>query len=168
MFTANSLSSCLEVLGMSLPYSASIPAVYPGEFGCRDHSSDSLLKAPLARREAAGVPSRCKVHAQLARQGYQALVRSPSPPTSPLTLSRCSDILTKKSFENAIVITNILGGSTNAVLHLLAMARAANIDLVIDDFQKIRDKTPFLANLKPSGQYMMEGWSSPLSFLSDS
>ena len=72
-----------------------------------------------------------------------------------------SDILTKKSFENAIVLTNILGGSTNTVLHLLAMARAANIDLVVDDFQRIRDKTPFLANLKPSGQYMMEGTSLP-------
>ena len=70
-----------------------------------------------------------------------------------------SDILTRQSFLNAIVLTNVLGGSTNAVLHLLAMARSANIDLTIDDFGPIADKTPVLANLKPSGDFMMEGTS---------
>lgn len=67
-----------------------------------------------------------------------------------------SDILTKKSFENAITLIMILGGSTNAVLHLIAIARAIGIDLTLDDFQKISDKTPLLADLKPSGKYLME------------
>lgn len=66
------------------------------------------------------------------------------------------DILTKRAFENAIVLINILGGSTNAVLHLLAIARCGDVDLTIDDFQRIADKTPFLANMKPSGTYLME------------
>jgi dihydroxy-acid dehydratase len=66
------------------------------------------------------------------------------------------DILTKKAFENAIVLINVLGGSTNAVLHLLAIARSGDVDLTIDDFQRIADKTPFLANMKPSGKYLME------------
>ncbi|CAJ0755579.1 20868_t:CDS:2, partial [Entrophospora sp. SA101] len=67
-----------------------------------------------------------------------------------------SDIMTKKSFENAIVLTMILGGSTNAVLHLIAIARTVGVELTLDDFQKISDDTPFLANLKPSGEYVME------------
>lgn len=66
------------------------------------------------------------------------------------------DIMTKKAFENAITIVMVLGGSTNAVLHLIAMARAVNVDLTLDDFQRISDKTPFLADLKPSGKYVME------------
>lgn len=66
------------------------------------------------------------------------------------------DILTKKAFENAIVLINALGGSTNAVLHLIAIARCGDVDLTIDDFQRIADKTPFLANMKPSGKYLME------------
>ena len=64
--------------------------------------------------------------------------------------------MTKKAFENAITIVMVLGGSTNAVLHLIAMARAVNVDLTLDDFQRISDKTPFLADLKPSGKYVME------------
>lgn len=66
------------------------------------------------------------------------------------------DIMTKKAFENAITIVMVLGGSTNAVLHLIAMARAVDVDLTLDDFQRISDKTPFLADLKPSGKYVME------------
>jgi dihydroxy-acid dehydratase len=66
------------------------------------------------------------------------------------------DILTKKSFENAITTIIVLGGSTNAVLHLIAMAKAVNIDVALEDFQRISDKTPFLADLKPSGQFVME------------
>merc|ERR1719188_2868734 len=69
---------------------------------------------------------------------------------------RPSDILTKKSFENAIVLVNALGGSTNAVLHLLAIAATAGIDLSIDDFQHIGAKTALIADLKPSGTYRME------------
>lgn len=69
---------------------------------------------------------------------------------------RPSAILTRAAFENAIVLITVLGGSTNAVLHLLAMARAAGVDLSIDDFQRVSDRIPFLADLKPSGQYLME------------
>ena len=67
-----------------------------------------------------------------------------------------SDIVTKKSLENALRLITVLGGSTNAVLHFLAISRAANLDLTIDYFQEISDSTPFLANLKPSGKYLME------------
>ena len=66
------------------------------------------------------------------------------------------DIITRKSLENAIRLVTILGGSTNAVLHFLAIARAAKIDFTLADFQKISDNTPFLADLKPSGKYLME------------
>jgi dihydroxy-acid dehydratase len=66
-----------------------------------------------------------------------------------------SDILTRKAFENAITIVNILGGSTNAVLHLLAIARSADVPLTIDDFQTISDRTPYLTDLRPSGKYLM-------------
>ena len=66
------------------------------------------------------------------------------------------DILTKEAFENALVLVTVLGGSTNAVLHLLAIARSANVELTLDDFQRVSDKTPLLANLKPSGEYLME------------
>src|SRR5690606_25553949 len=66
------------------------------------------------------------------------------------------DILTKTSFENAIALVTVLGGSTNAVLHLLAIARTAGIDLTLEDFQRVSDRTPLLADLKPSGQYVME------------
>ncbi len=71
-----------------------------------------------------------------------------------------SDILTRKSFENALTVTMALGGSTNAVLHLIAMAKAANVPLTIDDFQDVSDRTPFLADLKPSGQFVMEDLSN--------
>eukprot|EP00041_Stephanoeca_diplocostata_P031017 m.954016 g.954016 ORF g.954016 m.954016 type:complete len:155 (-) comp23871_c1_seq27:4477-4941(-) len=67
-----------------------------------------------------------------------------------------SKIMTKAAFENAIVTVMALGGSTNAVLHLIAMARAAHVDITLDDFQRISDKVPFIADLKPSGKYAME------------
>jgi dihydroxy-acid dehydratase len=66
------------------------------------------------------------------------------------------DVMTREAFENAIILTIALGGSTNAVIHLLAMAKAVNVELTIDDFQRISDKTPFIADLKPSGKYLME------------
>ncbi|KAH8107236.1 dihydroxy-acid and 6-phosphogluconate dehydratase [Cristinia sonorae] len=119
MFTANTMSSALEVLGMSLPYSASIPAVYP------DKAQECLKAAKYLRR----------------------LLELDLKP---------KDILTRNSFLNAITIVNVLGGSTNSVLHLLAMARSADIDLTIDDFQTVADRTPYLADLKPSGKYVME------------
>ncbi|KAF8904431.1 dihydroxy-acid dehydratase [Gymnopilus junonius] len=119
MYTANTMSSALEALGMSLPYSSSTPALYP--------------------------------------QKVQECVRAAKYLKNLLALDiKPRDILTRNSFLNAIVIITVLGGSTNAVLHLLAMARAADIDLTIDDFQMIADKTPFLADLMPSGRYYME------------
>ncbi|PFH53855.1 hypothetical protein AMATHDRAFT_1077 [Amanita thiersii Skay4041] len=119
MYTANTMSSALEVLGMSLPYSSSTPATYP-------------QKAQECFRAA---------------KYLKHLLELDIKP---------SDILTRASFLNATVMVTILGGSTNAVLHLLAMARAANVEFTIDDFQMIADKTPYLADLKPSGRYYME------------
>ncbi|RDB24928.1 Dihydroxy-acid dehydratase [Hypsizygus marmoreus] len=119
MYTANTMSSALEALGMSLPYSSSTPASYPQK----------------------------KQECFRAAKYLKKLLELDIKPR---------DILTRGSFLNAIVIITVLGGSTNAVLHLLAMARAADVDLSIDDFQHIGDKTPFLADLKPSGRYYME------------
>ncbi|KAJ3514123.1 hypothetical protein NLJ89_g2561 [Agrocybe chaxingu] len=119
MYTANTMSSALEVLGMSLPYSSSTPALYPEKIQ-ECFKAAKYLKNLLA---------------------FDIKPR---------------DILTRNSFLNAIAVINVIGGSTNAVLHLLAIARAANIELTIDDFQMIADKTPFLADLMPSGRYYME------------
>ncbi|KAI5890557.1 dihydroxy-acid and 6-phosphogluconate dehydratase [Schizophyllum commune H4-8] len=119
MFTANTMSSALEVLGISLPYSASTPATYPA-----------------------------KVQECVKAAGYlKKLLEKDIKP---------KDILTRQSFLNAIAVINVIGGSTNAVLHLLAIARAADVELSIDDFQNVADKTPFLANLMPSGKFYME------------
>ncbi|KAE9411221.1 dihydroxy-acid and 6-phosphogluconate dehydratase [Gymnopus androsaceus JB14] len=119
MYTANTMSSSLEVLGMSLPYSSSTPAESPKKV-------QECLKAGKYLKNLLELDLKPR------------------------------DILTRQSFLNAIVIVNILGGSTNAVLHLLAMARSADIELSIDDFQTISEKTPFIADLKPSGKYYME------------
>jgi dihydroxy-acid dehydratase len=119
MYTANTMASAIEALGMSLPYNSSYPAV------SGDKDADCLRVGPALRH----------------------LLEEDIKP---------SDILSKKAFENAITVVTVLGGSTNAVLHLIAMAKAANVDLTIDDFQRIADKTPFLADLKPSGQFVME------------
>lgn len=119
MYTANTMASAIEVLGMSLPYSSSNPAV---------------SKEKIADCKAVGVAMR-----QLIEKDLKPL-----------------DIVTKKSLENALRLIAVLGGSTNAVLHFLAIAHAADIPLSIDDFQKISDTTPFLADLKPSGKYLMK------------
>jgi dihydroxy-acid dehydratase len=119
MYTANTMSSAIEALGMSLPGDASNPAV-----------------------------SRDKVE-ECARIGKA--IRN----LMQLNL-RPRDIMTRKAFENAITLLTVLGGSTNAVLHLIAMAKSVDVPLTIDDFQVISDKTPFLADLKPSGKYVME------------
>ncbi|TEB30302.1 dihydroxy-acid dehydratase [Coprinellus micaceus] len=119
MYTANTMSSALEVLGLSLPYSSSVPAMHP------EKVQECFRAAKYMKR----------------------LLELDLKPR---------DILTRQSFLNAIVIITVLGGSTNAVLHLLAMARAAEIELTIDDFQMVADKTPFLADLMPSGRYYME------------
>ena len=119
MYTANTMASAIEALGMTLPYSASIPAEDPQK---------------LEECVAAGT-------------AVLNLLKN--------DLKPC-DIMTRAAFENAIVVVMALGGSTNAVLHLIAMARAANVDLTIDDFQRVSDRVPFLADLKPSGRYVQE------------
>jgi len=119
MYTANTMASAIEALGMSLPYSSSIPAVDPGKL-------DECLQAGYAIRY---------------------LLENDIKPR---------DIMTREAFENAMVMVMALGGSTNAVLHLIAMARAVDVPLTIDDFQAVSDRVPFLADLKPSGKYVME------------
>ena len=119
MYTANTMSSAIEALGMSLPYSSSNPAV-------SDEKKVELTKVGDAIRN---------------------LMEKDIKP---------KDIMTKKAFENALRIIMILGGSTNATMHMIAMARACGVDLTLDDFQAMADKTPFLANLKPSGEYLMQ------------
>jgi dihydroxy-acid dehydratase len=119
MYTANTMASAIEAMGMSLPNNASIPAI-----------SDSKNKD--INRIGAAIRTALELNI-LPRQ-----------------------IMTKASFENAMTMTIALGGSTNAVLHLLAMAHAAQVQLSLDDFQYISDKTPFIADLKPSGKYVME------------
>jgi len=119
MYTANTMASAIEALGMTLPFNSSNPA-------------NSDLK---------------KQESLKAGESLRNLIEKDLKP---------SDIITKKSIENAIRLITILGGSTNAVLHFLAIARAANIDFSLKDFQDISDTTPFLADLKPSGQYLME------------
>jgi dihydroxy-acid dehydratase len=119
MYTANTMASAIEALGMSLPYSSSTPAVDAAK-------AEECLKAGAAVRH---------------------LLENDIKPR---------DIMTRAAFENAMVIVIALGGSTNAVLHLIAMARAVDVALTIDDFQKVSDRVPFLADLKPSGKYVME------------
>jgi dihydroxy-acid dehydratase len=119
MYTANTMATAIEALGMSLPYSSSTPAEDPGK---------------LAECVAAG-------------QAVRLLLQRDLKPR---------DIMTRRAFENAMVIVMALGGSTNAVLHLIAMAKAVDVKLTIDDFQKVSDRVPFLADLKPSGRYVQE------------
>ncbi|WP_339791544.1 dihydroxy-acid dehydratase [uncultured Imperialibacter sp.] len=119
MYTANTMASAIEAMGMSLPYSSSNPA----EGNPKINEIQEVGAAIRNLMEKNILPS---------------------------------DIMTKKAFENAITTVMVLGGSTNAVLHLLAMAKAADVELSLDDFQRISDKTPFLADLKPSGKYLME------------
>ena len=119
MYTANTMASAIEAIGMSLPFSSSTPANDPGKIR-ECHEAGNVL---LMLMEKELLPK---------------------------------DIMTREAFENAMVIVSVLGGSTNAVLHLIAMARSVDISLTIDDFQSVSDRVPFLADLKPSGQYVME------------
>jgi len=119
MYTANTMASAIEALGMSLPFSSSTPAEDPKKM-------EECLNAGAAVR---------------------ALMERDLKPR---------DIMTRAAFENAMVIVSALGGSTNAVLHLIAMARSVQVDLSIDDFQTVSDRVPYLADLKPSGKYVME------------
>ena len=119
MYTANTMASAIEALGMSLPYSSSNPAV-------GDEKHTDALKAGKALRH---------------------LLEADLKPM---------DIITRESLENAVRLVVLMGGSTNAVLHFLAIARAAQIPFSLEDFQRISEQTPFLADLKPSGKYLME------------
>ena len=119
MYTANTMATAIEVMGLSLPYSSCTPAEHPDKV-------DECVRAGAAIRV-------------LLEKG--------------LTPRR---IVTRQSLENAMVVTMALGGSTNAVLHLIAMARAFELELTIDDWLSVSDRVPLLADLKPSGQYVME------------
>jgi dihydroxy-acid dehydratase len=119
MYTANTMASAIEAMGMSLPYSSSIPAEDPLKLG-ECFASGKAIRALLERD------------------------------------IKPRDIMTRAAFENAIVTVMALGGSTNAVLHLIAIARACEVPLTIDDFQTVSDRIPFIADLKPSGKYVME------------
>jgi len=119
MYTANTMASAIEAMGMALPYSSSNPA--------------------LSKEKSAECATAGKAIYHLLKNDIKPL-----------------DIMTRKAFENAITVVMALGGSTNAVLHLIAMARSASIDITLKDFQRISDKTPMLADFKPSGKYLME------------
>ncbi|WP_296683695.1 dihydroxy-acid dehydratase [Flavobacterium sp.] len=119
MYTANTMSSAIEALGMSLPYSSSNPAL-----------------SPEKKQECVD-----------AGKAIRILLEKDIKPR---------DIMTRKAFENAITMVAVLGGSTNAVMHLIAIAHSVGIELTLKDFQDISDKTPLLADLKPSGKYLME------------
>jgi dihydroxy-acid dehydratase len=119
MYTANTMSSAIEALGMSLPYSSSNLAVSEEK----------------------------KIEVTKVGDAIKNLLEKDIKP---------QDIMTKKAFENALRMIMVLGGSTNATLHMIAMARACGVDLGLDDFQAMADKTPLLANLKPSGEYLMQ------------
>lgn len=119
MYTANTMASAIEAMGMALPYNSSNPAVSQekqNEFPSIGEAIHNLLKKDILPRQ----------------------------------------IMTREAFENAITVIIVLGGSTNAVLHLIAMAKSVGVKIGLDDFQRISDKTPFLADLKPSGKYVME------------
>ncbi|HEX4130300.1 MAG TPA: dihydroxy-acid dehydratase [Pirellulales bacterium] len=119
MYTANTMASAIEALGMSLPYSASIPAEYPEKI-------DECVRAGAAIRRLLELDLKPR------------------------------DIMTRAAFENAMVVVMALGGSTNAVLHLIAMARAVEVPLSIDDFDRTSKRIPYLADLKPSGRFVQE------------
>ena len=119
MYTANTMASAIETMGMSLPFSSSIPATHQEKTKECEKAGEAILN----------------------------LLKLDLKP---------KDIITRKSLENAVAMIIALGGSTNAVMHMLAIARAAEVDFTIDDFQAVSDRTPFLADLKPSGKYVME------------
>ena len=119
MYTANTMASAIEALGMSLPYSSSNPA---------------KSKEKTDECERAGTAMKTLLEKDL----------------------KPSDIMTKKAFYNAMTVISVLGGSTNAIIHIMAIAHSVGIEIGLDDFQKISNSTPLLANLKPSGKYLME------------
>ena len=129
MYTANTMASAIEALGLSVPYSSSIPAWDPaangGEGGLHPEKQAECDRATAAL-------------ATCIEKGI-----------------RPRDILTMKAFENAVRLVMVTGGSTNATIHLIAMARSAGVDLSLEDFRRLSASTPFIADLKPSGKYVM-------------
>jgi len=119
MYTANTMASAIETLGMSLPFSSSIPATHK-------------MKTEECQRAGKAI--------------HKLLEQDLKP----------RDIMTREAFENAVTVLVALGGSTNAVMHMMAMAHAAEVPFSIDDFQEISNRTPYIADLKPSGKYVME------------
>lgn len=119
MYTANTMASAIEAMGMSLPGSSSNPATTEAKLRDVEAAGEAVLKL-------------------LEKRIYP------------------KDIMTRKAFENAITVVMALGGSTNAILHLMAMAHAANVHLTLDDFNYFQEKVPHLADLKPSGQYVFQ------------
>jgi dihydroxy-acid dehydratase len=119
MYTANTMASSIEAMGLSIPNSSSYPATHEGK-----------------KAECVAIGATMKILLE-----KQILPR---------------DIITKKSLENAVTMVMALGGSTNAVLHYLAIAHSAGLELTLEDIQKVSDRTPFIADLKPSGKYFME------------
>jgi dihydroxy-acid dehydratase len=119
MYTANTMASSIEAMGLALPYNSSVPAENP-------------FKESESERIASSIRN-------LLERDLKPL-----------------DIVTRESLENAVAVVNALGGSTNAVLHYLAIAHAAGITFTLEDFQRVSDRTPVIADLKPSGQYLME------------
>jgi dihydroxy-acid dehydratase len=119
MYTANTMASAIEALGMSLPYSSSIPATDPDKLE-ECHRAGAVIKNCLEKD------------------------------------IKPRDVMTREAFENAMTVVMAVGGSTNAVLHLIAMARSVNVPLTIDDFQRVSDRVPYLADLRPSGKYVQE------------
>ncbi len=119
MYTANTMATAIEALGMALPYSASIPAEDPAK----------------------------KDECRRAAKSIRKLMEMDLKPR---------DIMTRSAFENAMVLVIALGGSTNAVLHLIAMARSVDITLTLDDFQSVSNRVPYIADLKPSGKFVQE------------
>ncbi|KAH9909893.1 dihydroxy-acid/6-phosphogluconate dehydratase [Xylariomycetidae sp. FL2044] len=118
MYTANTMATAIETLGMTLPGSSSFPAADPSK----------------------------KKECETVGEAVKNILREDIRP---------KDVMTREAFEDAMVVVNILGGSTNAVLHLIAIADSVGINLTVDDFQAVSDRTPFLADLKPSGKYVM-------------
>src|SRR5699024_6880866 len=119
MYTANTMASAIETMGMSLPFSSSIPATHTKKIEECERAGEAI---------------------------YRLLEEDIKP----------RDIINRKSIENAVTIIVALGGSTNAVMHMMAIARTAEVPFTIDDFQEISNRTPYLADMKPSGKYVME------------
>jgi dihydroxy-acid dehydratase len=119
MYTANTMATAIEAMGMTLPYSSSLPALDPG-------------KMDECRRAGAAI--------------LNCMEKDIKP----------RDVMTREAFENAMTIIMAVGGSTNAVMHLIAMARSVDVPLTIDDFQRTSDRVPYLADLRPSGKYVQE------------